>query len=76
MMTVSETLSNSVHFESDNMPTESSLVVYNYGYYNVFVICLYSMCPLFINSLQVCCFGPGPNDDQTYTDEFNKVYCT
>jgi len=30
------------------------------------------MNPLFINSLQVCCFGPGPNDDQT-NNEFNKV---
>jgi len=34
------------------------------------------MYPLFINSLQVCCFEPGLNDDQTYTDEFNKDYCT
>jgi len=32
------------------------------------------MYPLFINSHQVCCFGPGPNDVQTYTVEFNKVY--
>jgi len=35
--------------------------------------CMY---PLFICSLQVYCFRPGLNDDQTYTDEFNEVYCT
>ena len=85
MMIISETLSNGVHFEytlQTIIPTESEccLEMEQVQFSSLITVITYlssaCMYPLFINSLQVGCFGPGPNDDQTYTDEFNKVYCT